>query len=233
MDFSIGSLGTTSHHDANMILPAAPVIANAHAHFAKTQIAFFMHTVHNKANSIRFARQSLCSPRISALLKAFCCGYLNGCPNLTAKGVTKYLNPSPALAKGHMKCPCQGIHSTQNTVPTATKPPASHVIPPLEPILDIDNDKRKKYDLETEQNANITLIPDNNTPCESNLFCFAAFADKRTGTLYNDLTGLFPYMSLKGDMCFLVAYHYKTNAILALPISGFSDKTIFAAYKQQ
>jgi hypothetical protein len=28
-------------------------------------------------------------------------------------------------------------------------------------------------------------------------------------------------------------YHYKTNAILALPISGFSDKIIFAAYKQQ
>ncbi len=28
-------------------------------------------------------------------------------------------------------------------------------------------------------------------------------------------------------------YHYKTNAILALPISGFSNKIIFAAYRQQ
>jgi hypothetical protein len=30
-----------------------------------------------------------------------------------------------------------------------------------------------------------------------------------------------------------VVYHYKTNAILALPISGFINKIIFAAYKQQ
>ncbi len=28
-------------------------------------------------------------------------------------------------------------------------------------------------------------------------------------------------------------YHYEKNAILALPISGFSNKIIFAAYKQQ
>jgi hypothetical protein len=40
-------------------------------------------------------------------------------------------------------------------------------------------------------------------------------------------------MSLKGNVCFLVVYHYKTNAILALPISGFSDEVIMAAYKQQ
>jgi hypothetical protein len=65
------------------------------------------------------------------------------------------------------------------------------------------------------------------------LFCFAAFADKRTGTIYNDLTGLFPNMSLEGNVCFLVVYYYKTNAILPLPISGFSNKRIFAAYKQQ
>jgi hypothetical protein len=51
--------------------------------------------------------------------------------------------------------------------------------------------------------------------------------------MYTDLTGLFPYMSLEGNVCFLIVYHYKTNAILALPISGFSDETIFATYKQQ
>ncbi len=41
--------GKTSHHVNNVILPAAPVYANAHANM-KTQIAFFMHTVCNKAN---------------------------------------------------------------------------------------------------------------------------------------------------------------------------------------
>jgi hypothetical protein len=66
----------------------------------------------------------------------------------------------------------------------------------------------------------------------ANLYCFAAFADKHTGTIYNDLTGTFPFMSLEGNVCFLVVYHYETNAILALPISGFSDDVIFRAYKE-
>ncbi len=40
-------------------------------------------------------------------------------------------------------------------------------------------------------------------------------------------------MSLQGNVCFLIVYHYETNAILALPISGLDDNTIFAAYKTQ
>jgi hypothetical protein len=101
---SLGSTSMTSHCIDDVILPAAPVYANAHAHLSM-QIAFFTHTVQTKANSIRFAHQSLCSPKISMLLKAIRRGYLKGCPNLTAKGVTEYLNPSPATAKGHMKRP--------------------------------------------------------------------------------------------------------------------------------
>jgi hypothetical protein len=67
----------------------------------------------------------------------------------------------------------------------------------------------------------------------ANVFCLAAFADKRTGVLYSNLTRMFPFMSLEGIVCFLVVYHYKTNAILALPIKNFTDKCILAAYKQQ
>jgi hypothetical protein len=40
-------------------------------------------------------------------------------------------------------------------------------------------------------------------------------------------------MSIKGNVCFLVVCHYESNAILALPISGFNNNTIFAAYKTQ
>jgi hypothetical protein len=40
-------------------------------------------------------------------------------------------------------------------------------------------------------------------------------------------------MSLKGNVCFLIVYHYKSNAILTLPISGLDNNTIFAAYKTQ
>ncbi len=77
------------------------------------------------------------------------------------------------------------------------------------------------------------IIEDDDSPCKANLFCFAAFADKHTGTLYNNLTGLLPSQSFESNVCFLVVYHYETNAILALPISGFSNKIIFVAYKQQ
>jgi hypothetical protein len=110
----IGNMGMTSRQDTVVIPLVAPVLANAHAHYATTQIAFFMHTIRNKANSICFAHQLLCSPHISMLLKAIKRGYLKGCPNLTAQGISKYLNPSPATAKGHMSCPHQDIRSTQN-----------------------------------------------------------------------------------------------------------------------
>jgi hypothetical protein len=94
----IGNVGMISCHDTVVIPLTAPVLsdAHAHAHYATTQIAFFTHTIRNKTNSIRFAHQSLCSPRILTLLKAIKRGYLKGCPNLTAKGISKYLNPSPA-----------------------------------------------------------------------------------------------------------------------------------------
>jgi hypothetical protein len=71
-----------------------------------------------------------------------------------------------------------------------------------------------------------------NMMLNANLYCFAAFAGKHTGTIYNDLTGTFPFMSLKGNVCFLGVYHYESNAILALPISVFSDDVIFRAYKE-
>ena len=74
-------------------------------------------------------------------------------------------------------------------------------------------------------------IANDDDSTNSNIFCFGAFADKRSGIIYNDLTGLFPYMSLQGNVCFLIIYHYETNAILALPISGLDDNTIFATYK--
>jgi hypothetical protein len=106
------------------------------------------------------------------------------------------------------------------------------------PIAIIDNDTMLDdfdYELNHQHMTHTcaNLIANNDSPTDTNLFCFAAFADKHTGTVYNNLTGLFPFMSLEGNICFLVVYHYKTNAILALPISGFSYDIILAAYKQQ
>ncbi len=75
-------------------------------------LASFTHLVCMQANGVKFAHQSLCNPRISMLLKAVHKGFLKGCPNLSKKLILKYLNLSPATAKGHMKRPQHSIHST-------------------------------------------------------------------------------------------------------------------------
>jgi hypothetical protein len=49
-----------------------------------------------------------------------------------------------------------------------------------------------------QRTANIIEYDD--SPCKANLFCFAAYADKHTGTLYKDLTGLFSFQSLEGNV---------------------------------
>jgi hypothetical protein len=85
----------------------------------------------------------------------------------------------------------------------------------------------------SSRHCTANIIEDNDSPCKTDLFFFATFANKNTRTLYNNLTVAFPFQSPKGNVCFLMVYHYKTNAILALPISSFSDKIIFVAYKQQ
>ncbi len=77
------------------------------------------------------------------------------------------------------------------------------------------------------------VIEDDTSTNESNIFCFGAFADKQTGTLYNALTRAFPFMSLTGNVCFLIVYHYETNAILALPIANLEGNTIFEGYRKK
>jgi hypothetical protein len=109
----MGTPRTSSHHaNTTMTLLAAPDETNTHTR-RFTNTALFTHMVRRKANSTYFAHQSLCSSKISTLLKAIHQGYLKGCPNLTATDVAKYLNPSPATPKGHMKCPQMGICSTR------------------------------------------------------------------------------------------------------------------------
>jgi hypothetical protein len=65
-------------------------------------------------------------------------------------------------------------------------------------------------------------------------YCYASqsntFTDKQSGIVYHDNTGLFPFMSFDGSVCFFVLYHYKSNAILASPIAGLDDVSIFKTY---
>jgi hypothetical protein len=64
------------------------------------------------------------------------------------------------------------------------------------------------------------------------MFCSVAFTDRISGVVYNNCTGEFPYMSLDGNICFFVMYHYETNAILATPIPGLDFASILEAYKK-
>jgi hypothetical protein len=40
-------------------------------------------------------------------------------------------------------------------------------------------------------------------------------------------------MSLEGNVCFLVVYHYETNAIMAVPVANFTNDAILKAFCQQ
>ena len=75
--------------------------------------------------------QGLCNLRISSLIKVINTGFLHSAPHLNAAMVQKYLMPSPATSKGHMKRPCKGIRSTtpKPHKPTIASPDLPHLIP--------------------------------------------------------------------------------------------------------
>jgi hypothetical protein len=157
------------------------------------------------------------------LLKAVCKKFLRGCPNLSKKLILKYLNPRPATAKNHIKQPRHGIKSTCPK-PTALVSPQLPVVPP--PV---------RYLLPKEfiplALPGPHLIGDDCDESIANVCCFGAFANQHSGVVYNNLMGNFPFVSFNGSVCFLVLYHYKANAILAMPIGGLEDVSIFNAFK--
>ena len=179
-------LGHAPHfRDSSALLP--PPVA----------LATCMHSVQTRSNAVKFAHQSLCSPKISTLPKAVHRRFLRGCPNMTEPLILKYLNPSAATAKGHMKRPCHDIcstctrtlvkdHDTQVQVapvpvilPFNNAPPVYHV--PV--ILPFANDPPVYQPLPLDSN----IIADNDDQSIANIFCFGAFADKQSGIVYHDL----------------------------------------------
>jgi hypothetical protein len=101
--------------------------------------------------------------------------------------------------------------------------PVPQIAPPVLPLF-VPN---VIQDVHTGPN----VITDDGDESIANIFCFGAFADNTSGIVYHDLTGSFPFMSFDGSVCFFVLYHYKSNAILATPITGLDDVSIFNAYK--
>jgi hypothetical protein len=67
----------------------------------------------------------------------------------------------------------------------------------------------------------------------ANIFCFGAFAGKKSGIVYHNLTGSFLFVSFDSSVCFFILYYYESNAILITPISGLDDMSLFNAYKTE
>jgi hypothetical protein len=82
----------------------------------------FSHHRTTKENNVKSMHQCLCNPPKSSLLAAICQGFLRRAPHLTTKAVSKYLPPSPATSKGHMKRRHKGLSSTTPKVPRLATP---------------------------------------------------------------------------------------------------------------
>jgi hypothetical protein len=127
-----------------------------------------------------------------------------------------------------MARPQQGIHSTRRQAPVipASRLNEHHLLDDNVTVTSTDTSATPddiSSAINPAQDPHVNIIK-NDTESDGNVFVFAAFADKRDETIYSDLTGAFPFMSLQGNVCFLIVYHYETNAILAVPIPNFTDK---------
>jgi hypothetical protein len=196
-------------------------------------IVGFTHLIKTRVNAVKFAHQSLCNPKISTTLKAVRKGFIDGCPNINVILIQKYLNPSQATATGHMKRPRHGI---KRTTPRK-KAMQPNITVQMQPVQSrSDNSERTSVIFWEKSSSEYntqhpTLIVDDSKGSIVNVFVFGAFADKNNGIMYHDLTGSFPFMSLDGSICFFILYHYQSNSILATPITGLDNKSIFEAYK--
>ncbi len=157
--------------------PYTPIAAND-THLGIT-LATFTYSVQTRDDAVKFAHQSLCNPKITTLLKAVCKGFLKGCPTMMEQLIIKYLNPSPARAKGCMKHLCHGIHSTwpKGTTSFQVPPlPVAQVAPPVLPLLDaIPVYPGPAYGACLEPN----VISNDDGELITNNFCFEAFTNKK------------------------------------------------------
>jgi hypothetical protein len=162
-----------------------------------------------QANNIKFVHQLLCNPKISTLLRATQQGFLKGCPYISKKMILKYLNPSPATAKGHMKRPRHGIRSTT--------PKARNTPTPIVPVITFPAIPESVHSKETSvhnepmpnngANKLHLIISEDKEESIANVFVFGAFADKNNEIVYHNLMGSFLFMSLDGSVCVFVLYH--------------------------
>eukprot|EP00804_Cyclotella_cryptica_P028204 CCRYP_011045-RA/>CCRYP_011045-RA protein AED:0.18 eAED:0.15 QI:0/0/0/1/1/1/2/0/1234 len=178
--------------------------------------ALNMYTLPSKQQQLKYMHQAFFSPPIATLLKAINNNQLQGFPLMTRDLVRKYLAPSPATSKGHMKRPRTGIRSTRSSLKDT----------PVAIPTDIPTDEPQIGTMPCPH-----VIPPDITDTTCNVFCFAALADKHHGTMYTDATGALPAVKLEGNQYYLVAYAYDPNYIYAIPLRNLRDESIVTAFE--
>ena len=125
---------------------------------------------------------------------------------LTADLVNKHLSLSIATAEGHQKKEFHGLQSTKTSAHS----------------IKLEKEKREK-----EQAAIEDIFPPSDIPnLKTDQVVYAITSTTDESKAYSDLTGRFPFRSLRGNNYFLAAYHYDANAILSTALKNRQVKTI-------
>ena len=74
------------------------------------------------------------------------------------------------------------------------------------------------------------ILPGNEE--DSNIFCYAALANKQQGILYTNATGALSARSMDTNQYFVVVYDYDNNYIFAERILDVKDNTIIETFQQ-
>jgi hypothetical protein len=125
----------SGHGVSKLMLPGPGPCKGFAPQLLLTNPEFAMFSYHRttKTNAVRFMHQSLCNPPYLVAHRSNQRGLLEGAPHLTAKIIARYLSPSPATLKAHMKRPRKGMRSTtpkqmQPAQPALPHPPSAQSI---------------------------------------------------------------------------------------------------------
>ena len=169
-----------------------------------------VHTLPYKRQKVKYMHHTFFAMSPATLEKAIISNnQLKEFPMMNLKDIRRHLPPSPATPKGRMERPRGGIRSTR---------------------------QKRKDEFEKELEEQLLLDKDmhpttGSTALEgvilsSNVICSAALADKEKGTVYTDVTGALPVLSLDGHQYYIVAYDYDDNFIETQEVSDRTEETI-------
>ncbi|KAL7501873.1 hypothetical protein ACHAXN_001014, partial [Cyclotella atomus] len=236
--------------EPNKVLPHLDLYTPKHSPEQLQHLAANVYTLPFKQQQLKYMHQSFFNPPIHTLIKAINNGQLENVPFMKADLVRKYLAPSPATSKGRMKRPRTGIRSTRKRQTDGSTTTPKEAVSPSEgegngtvnpgrvvsPTDDCNSFPFSTKPIESNESELVSPSTPHTIPVETSdesachVFCYAALADKHTGTLYTDATGALPAVTLEGHQYYFVAYAYDINYIFAIPIRNVKDESILEAF---